>query len=331
MRSNLMRFKLSYFVTAFAIILFIYFYSQNSLVTSSILFTTIPFALPLALAAMVGVMCERTGIVNIGIEGTMLFSAFTAFFIGAIVQNITIGLVIGVITGVAVGLLLSVMTITWKMDQIIAGVILNIMAAGITSFLYRQNYRIPSTFAPVDIPLLGDIPVIGPIISDHGPITYLGVILIFGLWVALYKTPWGLRSRAVGEHPSSADTAGVSVIKLRYLNVTVAGAFGGLAGSYLALEAVGIFERGFTAGKGFTALAIMIFGRWNPLGAFAAALFFGLSQAVTNQLMIDEVVKIPQQFVTMLPYILTILILAISAGKVRPPAAEGIPYEKEKA
>jgi simple sugar transport system permease protein len=327
---QLMRFRLSYFVTVLALVLFTYFYNQNSLVTSSVLFTAIPFALPLALAAMVGVMCERTGIVNIGIEGTMLVSAFTAFFVGAILKNINIGLLAGVITGVAVGLLLSLMTISWKMDQIIAGVIINIMAAGVTSFLYRQNYSIPSTFSPIDLPLIGDIPVIGRIVSLHGPITYLGIIFIFGLWVGLYKTPWGLRSRSVGEHPSSADTAGVSVIRLRYLNVTIAGAVGGLAGSYLALEAVGIFERGFTAGKGFTALAIMIFGRWNPLGAFAAALFFGVSQAVTNQLMIDEVVEIPPQFINMLPYILTILILAISAGKVRPPAAEGIPYEKEK-
>jgi simple sugar transport system permease protein len=230
-----------------------------------------------------------------------------------------------------VGLLLALMSVSWKMDQIIAGVIINIMAAGLTSFLYRQNYSIPSTLSPIDIPIIGTWPIIGPIISFHGPITYFGILFIIGLWVALYKTPWGLRSRAVGEHPSSADTAGVSVIKLRYLNVTLAGAVGGLAGSYLALEAVGIFERGFTAGKGFTALAIMIFGRWNPLGAFAAAIFFGLAQAVTNQLMIDEVVQIPQQFINMLPYVLTIAILAISAGKVRPPAAEGIPYEKEKA
>jgi ABC-type uncharacterized transport system permease subunit len=328
---QVMRFRLSYLVSTTFLIAFVYFYQMNSLVTSSVLSTAIPLAMPLALAAMVGVMCERTGVVNIGIEGTMLISAFTAFFAGAMVKNINLGLLVGVLTGMAVGLLLSLMTVSWKMDQIIAGVIINIMAAGITSFLYRQNYSIPSTFSPVDLPIIGDIPVIGPIISNHGPLTYLGIIFIFALWVGLYKTPWGLRSRAVGEHPSSADTAGVSVVRLRYLNVTVAGSVGGLAGSYLALEAVGIFERGFTAGKGFTALAIMIFGRWNPLGAFAAALFFGLSQAVTNQLMIDEIVKIPNQFINMLPYVLTILILAISAGKVRPPAAEGIPYEKEKS
>jgi len=325
-----MKIQNRHFIALFALIIFTFSYSQNGLVTTSVVYTAIQFALPLALAAMVGVLCERTGVVNIGIEGTMLISAFSAFFIGAIVQDTVVGLIAGVITGVVVGLLLAVMAVTWKMDQIIAGVIINIMAAGLTSFLYSQNYSIPSTLSPIDLPIVGTWPIIGPILSFHGPITYFGIVFIIGLWFALYRTRWGLRSRAVGEHPSSADTAGVSVTKLRYLNVTIAGAVGGLAGSYLALEAVGIFERGFTAGKGFTALAIMIFGRWNPLGALAAAIFFGLAQAVTNQLMIDEVVQIPQQFINMLPYVLTILILAISAGKVRPPAAEGIPYEKEK-
>ena len=158
-----------------------------------------------------------------------------------------------------------------------------------------------------------------------------GIFFILGLWFALYKTSWGLRSRAVGEHPSSADTAGVSVARLRYINVTIAGGIGALAGAYLSLELVGSFERGFTAGKGFTALALMIFGRWNPLGALAAALFFGLAQAYANQLMIDQIVNIPSQFTAALPYIMTIVVLTISAGKVRPPAAEGQPYEKGQA
>lgn len=322
--------NLHYSVIAF-LTLFIYFYRKDGLVATSVLYTAIQFALPLALAAMVGVMCERTGVVNIGIEGTMLLSAFTAFFAGAILKNTIQGLLIGILTGALSGLLLALMAVNWKMDQIIAGVIINILAAGITSFYYRQNYSIPSTLSPIDLPVIGSWPIIGPILSFHGPLTYFGMLFMVALWFGLYKTSWGLRSRAVGEHPSSADTAGVSVSRLRYMNVTIAGAIGGVAGSYLSLEAVGIFERGFTAGKGFTALAIMIFGRWNPLGAFAAALFFGLTQAITNQLMIDEVVKIPPQFINMLPYVLTIVILAISAGKVRPPAAEGIPYEKEKS
>ena len=325
-----MKFKWSYVLTLLSIVVFAYFYHRDNMVATSVLYSAIQFGLPLALAAMVGVMCERTGVVNIGIEGTMLLSAFTSFFIGAIMKSTLIGLAVGVLTGAVVGLLVAVMSVTWKMDQIIAGVIINILAAGLTSFLYRQNYSIPSTLNPIDLPIIGNWPIIGPVLSAHGPITYFGILFIIGLWFALYKTPWGLRSRSVGEHPSSADTAGVSVTKLRYLNVTIAGAVGGLAGAYLSLEAVGIFERGFTAGKGFTALAIMIFGRWNPLGAFGAALFFGLSQSIANQLMIDEVVHIPPQFINMLPYVLTIVILALSAGKVRPPAAEGIPYEKEK-
>ena len=325
-----MKFKWSYVLTLLSIVVFAYYYHRDNMVATSVLYSAIQFGLPLALAAMVGVMCERTGVVNIGIEGTMLLSAFTSFFIGAIMKSTLIGLAVGVLTGAVVGLLVAVMSVTWKMDQIIAGVIINILAAGLTSFLYRQNYSIPSTLNPIDLPIIGNWPIIGPVLSAHGPITYFGILFIIGLWFALYKTPWGLRSRSVGEHPSSADTAGVSVTKLRYLNVTIAGAVGGLAGAYLSLEAVGIFERGFTAGKGFTALAIMIFGRWNPLGAFGAALFFGLSQSIANQLMIDEVVHIPPQFINMLPYVLTIVILALSAGKVRPPAAEGIPYEKEK-
>ncbi len=266
--------NLHYIIIAF-LILFIYFYRKDGLVATSVLYTAIQFALPLALAAMVGVMCERTGVVNIGIEGTMLLSAFTAFFAGAILKNTIQGLLIGILTGALTGLLLALMAVSWKMDQIIAGVIINILAAGITSFYYRQNYSIPSTLSPIELPVIGSWPIIGPILSFHGPLTYFGILFVVALWFGLYKTSWGLRSRAVGEHPSSADTAGVSVSRLRYMNVTIAGAIGGTAGSYLALEAVGIFERGFTAGKGFTALAIMIFGRWNPLGAFAAALFFG--------------------------------------------------------
>lgn len=327
----MMRFTLSKAVSLAAIALFIFFYLEDSVVTTSVVYSAIPLALPLALAAMVGVLCERTGIVNIGIEGTMLISAFAAFFVGALAKDTLVGLAAGVLTGLLVGLLLALMSVTWKMDQIIAGVIINIMAAGLTSFLYKQGYQIPGRLPKIDLPVIGDLPVVGTILNLHRPITYFGVLFIFGLWVALYKTPWGLRSRSVGEHPSSSETAGVSVVKLRYLNVAIGGAVGGLTGSYLALELVGVFERGFTAGKGFTALAIMIFGRWNPLGAFAAALFFGLAQAVTNQLMIDEVIHIPQQFINMLPYILTIVVLAIAAGKVRPPAAEGQPYEKEKA
>jgi simple sugar transport system permease protein len=314
-----------------AILATAFFYFNGSDVTTSVYATGTMFALPLALAAMVGIMCERTGIVNIGIEGTMLLSAFVAFFVASLTQNIVIGLIAAIFTGSMMGLVLAVMAVSWRMDQIIAGTIINILATGLTSFLYVQGKTIPTVFQSFEIPILSKIPFFGPVLFIHGALTFLGIAVILALYVAIYHTTWGLRSRAVGEHPSSADTAGVSVARLRYINVTIAGAVGALAGAYLALELVGSFERGFIAGKGFTALALMIFGRWNPLGALAAAMFFGLAQAYANQLMIDQIVNIPSQFTAALPYIMTIIVLTVSAGKVRPPAAEGQPYEKGQA
>ena len=305
-----------------------FFYYNGADVTTSVYATGAAFALPLALAAMVGIICERTGIVNIGIEGTMLLSAFVAFFVSYLTQSILFGLIAAILTGALMGLLLALMAVTWRMDQIIAGTILNIMATGLTSFLYVQGKTIPSVFQAIEVPVLSKIPFFGPVLFIHGALTYLGIAIIFTLYVALYHTSWGLRSRAVGEHPSSADTAGVSVARLRYINVAIAGGIGAIAGAYLSLELVGSFERGFIAGKGFTALALMIFGRWNPLGALAAALFFGLAQAYANQLMIDQIINIPSQFTSVLPYVMTIVVLSISAGKVRAPAAEGQPYEK---
>ncbi len=307
-----------------------FFYSRDGLVTTSIFSTATSFALPLALAAMVGIMCERTGIVNIGIEGTMLLSAFVAFFVSSLTNNILFGFACAILTGAWIGLLLAVMSVSWSMDQIIAGIIINILATGLTSFFYVQGRTIPGAFPEIAIPLLSRLPFFGQFLFTHGAITYFGILIIITLYFALYHTPWGLRSRAVGEHPSAADTAGVSVKRLRYLNVAIAGAIGGVAGSFLSLELVGSFERGFIAGKGFTALALMIFGRWNPLGAMAAAMFFGLAQAGANQLMIAQTMDIPSQFVGILPYVMTIVILTISAGKVRPPAASGQPYEKGK-
>ena len=311
-------------LTLLLIVITGYFYSKDGVITSSVVSTALIFGLPLALAAMVGIMCERTGIVNIGIEGTLLFSAFVGFFTASATDSDFYGVAAAVVAGTASGVLLAFMSISWKMDQIIAGTIINILATGLTSFLYKQGHTAPTT-SQIDIPLLSRIPFFGQVLFMHGPIVYLGLVLIFVLYVALFHTSWGLRSRAVGEHPGSADTAGVSVFKLRYLNVSIAGAVGGLAGAYLSLELVGSWDRGFTA------LALMIFGRWNPLGALAAAMFFGLTQAITNQLMFSQIVKIPDQFVNMLPYVLTIVVLAISAGKVRPPAAEGQQYEKERA
>jgi ABC-type uncharacterized transport system permease subunit len=315
-------------VLVIVIAIVFFFYSRNALVTESVGSSAVTFGLPLALAAMVGIMCERTGVINIGIEGTMLVSAFAGFMVAAISGNDLYGVLAAIAVGAITGLLLSLMAVSWGMNQIIAGTIINIVATGLTSFFYQEGHSIPNTLPELDIPGLSRIPFFGPVLFMHGPITYFGLLFIVFLWVALFHSAWGLRSRAVGENPASADAAGISVVRMRYLNVTLAGAVGGLTGAYLSLELVGSFERGFTAGKGFTALALMIFGRWNPLGALAAAMFFGVAQAEANQLMIDEVVKIPPQFINMLPYVLTLVVLAISAGKVRAPAAEGHPYER---
>lgn len=308
-----------------------YMYLRDSLVTTSVAGSALLFGLPLAMAAMVGILCERTGIVNIGIEGTLLLSAFFGFFVSATTGNLIIGVSTALLGGITMTLLLGVLTVNWKMDQIIAGTIINILAAGATSFFYKQGFALPSIMPRWEIPFLSDIPFIGPVFFTHGPLTYAGLSLILLLWIGLFHTSWGSRSRAIGEYPSSADAAGIKVNRLKYFNLILAGAFGGLTGAYLTLELVGSFDRGFSAGKGFTALALMIFGRWNPLGALGAAIFFGAAQAVANQLMITGVVQIPQPFINMLPYILTIVVLAISAGKVRPPAAAGRAYEKENS
>jgi simple sugar transport system permease protein len=306
-------------------------YSINSVSTVAVAASSITFGLPLAMAAMVGIMCERTGVVNIGIEGTLLTSSFFGFFVAALSQNLLWGLLAAIASGAVTGLLLAVLTVSWKMDQIIAGTIVNILAAGLTSFFYKQGYSLPAIFPRWSIPGLSEIPFFGRVFFQSGPITYFGLFLIFALYVAIYHTPWGLRTRAIGEYPSSAETSGISVRKYKYTNIIIAGAFGGITGAYLTLELVGSFDRGFSAGKGFTALAIMIFGRWNPIGALLAAIFFGFAQALANQLMIDGLVNIPGPFINMLPYVLTIVVLALSAGKVRGPAAAGQPYEREQA
>jgi simple sugar transport system permease protein len=310
----------------------IYCYIANTDITNSVVASGMRFGMPLALAAMVGIMCERSGVINIGIEGTMLLSGFTGFYVASWSKNIVAGLMIAILTGILTSFVHAMMTIQWKMDQIIAGTIINILASGLTSFLYKQGSTIPNSWPIFDIPILGQIPFIGhAFFTQQGPIQYLGLILIPAIWVMMYKTRWGLRTRAVGENPGSADTAGVSVIKVRMINVMFGGAIGGFVGGFICLELVGSFSKEFTAGSGFTALALMIFGRWNPMGAFAAAILFGLAQALSTQLQIFGVTNIPNQFITMLPYVFTIVVLAVSAGKVRPPAAAGKSYEKEQA
>ena len=304
-------------------------YFLDEIRTTSVMVFGWGYAVPLVLAAMVGIIGERSGVVNIGIEGQMLMSAFAGFFGSVITGSIYLGMVLGILTGILMGAFLAVAAVKWEMDQIIAGVVINIVAAGLTSFFYAPGKTLPELMPVVSIPLLSDIPLIGPVFFRNGLFALSTLCIVLAVNFALFSTRWGLRSRSVGEYPSAADAAGINVTRIRMINVTLAGALAGCAGAFLALEAAGTFQRGLTAGRGFLALAIMIFGAWNPMGALAAALFFGLSTATASQLQADEVINIPQQFVNLLPFVMTLIVLAIAVGRVRPPAAAGQPYTKE--
>jgi simple sugar transport system permease protein len=305
------------------------FYFLDEIKTTSVLVFGWGYAVPLVLAAMVGIIGERTGVVNIGIEGQMLMSAFASFFGSVITGNIYLGMLIGIAAGLIMGGFLAVAAVKWEMDQIIAGVVINIVAAGLTSFFYAPGKTLPQLVPVISIPILSDIPLIGPVFFRNGIFALATLFIVLAVNFAIFKTRWGLRSRSVGEYPSAADAAGINVTRVRMMNVTLAGALAGCAGAFLALEAAGTFARGLTAGRGFLALAIMIFGAWNPMGALAAALFFGLSTALASQLQADEVINIPQQFVNLLPFVMTLVVLSVAVGRVRPPAAAGQPYTKE--
>ena len=306
-------------------------YAINAQVTQSLLGFSWNYAVPLVLAALVGILGERSGVVNIGIEGQMLGAAFVAFFAAALSGSLLVGALAGIGTGLLAGAFLAWTTVSWQMDQIIAGVVLNIVATGLTSFYYRQGHTLPQVMPHLEVPVLSSIPLFGPVFFTGGPFALLAIVAALVVHYALFYTRWGLRTRAVGEHPHAADTAGIDVIRMRLLNVTLAGSLAGAAGAYLSMEASSTFERGFTAGRGFLALAIMIFGAWYPLRALAAALFFGLMAGTASQLQAGNVVAIPEQFVNLLPYVLTLVVLAVAAGKVRPPGAVGDPFVKEDA
>jgi simple sugar transport system permease protein len=331
----------------------IYAYAANDVVTTAVLASTLRHSTPLILGALCGLIGERSGVVNIGIEGQMLLAAFVAFLANVYIGNqwlLTLmgepagtqlspvltfisllpAILIGALTGAAVGGLLAFMAVALRMDQIIAGTVINILAVGATGYFYVTGLTTQGKLQPIPLGPLADIPLFGPIFFRNGPITYLAIILVFVMHYVLFYTRWGLRTRAVGEHPSAADTVGVNVYKIRYVNVILGGALAGLAGAFLTLESVGTFERLMTNGRGFLALAIMIFGKWTPLGAWGAALLFGFTYAMQTQLQFWGV-NLPPQFIGSMPYILTILVLAGFVGRSRAPAASGVPYVKEGA
>ncbi|HUF40210.1 MAG TPA: ABC transporter permease [Anaerolineales bacterium] len=306
-----------------------YYYSLHPLVTAAVLAAAIRHSTPLVLGALCGLMCERSGVINIGIEGQMLLGAFIGFLANVWTGNLFIAVLAGVLTGALLGLLLAFMSVTLKVDQIIGGTVINILALGLTGYFYTAGLVTQGKLTPIALGPLADIPLFGTVFFVNPPITYATFILIFVVHYVLFYTRWGLRTRAVGEHPRAADTLGVNVFKMRYWNVIIGGMFGGLAGAFLTLEAVGSFERGMTNGRGFVALAVMIFGKYTPFGAWGAALLFGMASAVQTQLQFGGRIEIPHQFIGLLPYVLTIVVLAGFVGRTRIPAADGIPYEKE--
>jgi simple sugar transport system permease protein len=307
----------------------LYSYMNNPRVTEAVLASTLRQATPLVLGALCGLMGERAGVINIGIEGQMLFSAFVAFLINVATGNLLVAAVAGALAGALLGLLLGFMSVTLKVNQIIGGTVINILAVGLTGYFYTAGLVTQGKLQPIALGPLADIPLIGPVLFDNPPITYTTLILVFAVQYLIFSTRWGLRTRAVGEHPRAADTVGINVFKMRYANVIIGGLFAGLAGAFLTLEAVGSFERGMTNGRGFVALAVMIMGNWTPIGSFGAALLFGFASALQTQLQFFGQINIPHQFIGMLPYLLTIIVLAGFVGRVRPPAADGVPYEKE--
>ena len=306
-----------------------YYYNLRPNVTEAVLAAAIRHSTPLILGALCGMMGERAGVINIGIEGQMLMAAFIGFLTNVWTGNLFIAVMAGVLTGALLGLLLAFMSVTLKVDQIIGGTVINILALGLTGYFYTPGLVTQGKLVPFALGRLADIPLFGTVFFVNPPITYSTFILILLAHYVLFYTKWGLRTRAVGEHPRAADTLGINVFRMRYWNVIIGGMFSGLAGAFLTLEAVGTFERAMTNGRGFVALAVMIFGKYTPFGAWGAALLFGFASALQTQLQFGGQVNIPHQFIGMLPYILTIVVLAGFVGRTRIPAADGIPYEKE--
>jgi simple sugar transport system permease protein len=308
--------------------------------------STLLLAVPITFGALSGVLCERSAVINVGIEGMLLAGAFTGSLVGSLAGGASGGHFLGGTLGEWVGLLccaavggvlaalLAVLAIRYLVDQIIAGVAINIVALGLTSYLsvdfLEQNNALnaPGIFKGVAIPGLSKLPVLGPVLFTNNLFVYLMLVFVALIYVGLFHTRWGLRVRAVGEHPRAADTVGIRVLYTRYRNVILGGIVAGIGGAYFTLGSVGRFDENMTAGRGFIGLAAMIFGRWNPIGALAAALVFGFADALQTKLSILSV-PIPSDFLLMAPYLVTIAVVAGVVRKARPPAADGKPYVKE--
>jgi len=325
-------------VVVFAVVFMIGFLTWTaadaSLPVYGLFIGTIALAAPLIFGALGGVISERVGVVNVAIEGQLLAGAFTSAVVASLTDLPVLGLLAAMVSGVLVSLVLAAFSIRYIVDQVIVGVVLNVLVTGLTSFLFSQvlteNTELlnrPTQFQAVPIPVLSQIPVIGPALFQQTVVVYAMYLAVAGVWFALYKTRWGLRLRSVGEHPTAADTVGIKVNRTRFINVSIAGAIAGFGGAYFTLVAVGTFTKEMTAGAGFIALAAVIFGRWDPIRATLAALLFGFAQNLQNVLGVIGS-PVPSEFMLMLPYVVTIFAVAGLVGQARGPAASGKPYIK---
>lgn len=299
-----------------------------------ILSNTLVLAIPLILGGMAGIMSERVGVVNIAIEGQLLTGAFVSSIVGTITGNLYIGMITAMITAGLLSMILAALAIKYLVEQIIVGVLLNVLVIGVTNFLHsawvdkdRLHLNFPGTFDKIAIPFLSDIPIIGQVIFDNRITVYLMFLIVPTLWYILFKTKLGLRARSVGEHPLAADTVGINVARTRFWWVTIGGMVAGLGGAALTIGNVGSFGREMAAGQGFIALAVVILGRWQPFYVMMSAMLFGFT--IILRVWANQVSPgIPFDFITMVPYLVTLVAVAGFAGKVRPPAASGQPYTK---
>jgi simple sugar transport system permease protein len=291
-------------------------------------------SIPIMLGAITGVICSRSGVINIAIEGQLLLGAFCAAIATSVTGSLWLGLLCGALAGSLVGSLLAVFAIAYAVDQVVLGVVLNTLILGLTGYLYNSimvpygdTLNNPATFSLWKIPLLGDIPILGPVFFHSTVFLYITYIAVAFVSFALFRTRWGLRTRAVGEHPVAADTVGIRVLALRYRNVILAGLIAGIGGAYFTIGSVGSFGINMSSGEGYIALAAMIFGRYTPWGAVLAALLFGFTTQL--ELILSSInVPIQSNLLLMTPYIVTIIVVAGLVGKVRGPKAEGVPYVK---
>lgn len=299
-----------------------------------LLIGAVALSTPLIFGAMGGVISERVGVINIAIEGQLLSGAFVSAVVASVTGSTYVALLAALIAGALTASLLAMFSIKYFVNQVIVGVVLNVLVVGLTSFLYSVvltkntgTLNAPPRFARIEIPFLSQIPVIGPVLFRQTLIVYLMYVVVAMVWFGLFHTKWGLRLRSVGEHPQAADTVGINVARTRFWNVCLAGAIAGLGGAYFTLGSVGAFGKEMTAGAGYIALAAVIFGRWDPIRATLAALLFGFASNLQNVLGIIGS-PVPSEFMLMLPYVVTIFAVAGLVGHVRGPAAAGKPYSK---